>query len=93
MLFSPLPTTMSSERQLRAFARQKFAELFQQSSDSGMVINAEVGVYNTAVKNCMRTSGLSACSWGDPRFKRLYKEKLRSLLFNLQNPKNPAFLN
>jgi DNA-directed RNA polymerase subunit M/transcription elongation factor TFIIS len=49
-------------------------------------------VYNTAVKGCSTLFGAGSCTWTDPRFKSKYKEKLRSLLFNLRNPKNPAFL-
>lgn len=80
------------EPSLRAFARQKFASLFGQPADSGMVINAEVGVYNAALQVCSKQFGESACTWSDQRFKGKYKEKLQSLLFNLRNPKNPAFL-
>lgn len=91
------------EPSLRAFARQKFASLFGQPAESGMVINAEVGVYNAALQrfmpskllaagNCSKQFGVSACTWSDQRFKSKYKEKLQSLLFNLRNPKNPAFL-
>lgn len=83
---------MGGDSALRLYARQQFSKLFQQPPESGMVINAEVGVYNMAVKTCSTHCGIESCSWTDPRFREKYKEKLRSLLFNLRNPRNPAFL-
>ena len=75
---------------LRESARAKFAEIFELDAGSGMVQNAEKGVYNYAVQDC-RARGIE-CSWSSAGFKSAYKHKLNALMLNLRDPRNPDFL-
>lgn len=75
---------------LREYARTKFAEIFDLDLDSGMVQNAEKGVYNYAVQDCRERN--IECSWTSAGFKSAYKHKLNALLLNLKDPSNPDFL-
>jgi DNA-directed RNA polymerase subunit M/transcription elongation factor TFIIS len=75
---------------LREYARTKFAEIFGVPRGSSLVVDAEKGVYNYTVQTA-RAKAI-VCDWSYPGFKTVYKHKLKSLLENLKNDKNPNFL-
>lgn len=73
----------------RAMASAKFRDALGSRNDV-LAVKLERALYNHAVlaayaKNVPRF-------WECLEFRMLYKEKLRSLLFNLTNPKNPGLL-
>jgi transcription elongation factor S-II len=51
-------------------------------------LNLETTVYNHAIETALATG--VARYWENVRFRSLYAQKIRSLSFNLQDPKNPA---
>lgn len=53
-------------------------------------MNLETAAYNHAIDQAI-VKGISRF-WTNPSFRRLYAGKVRSLAFNLSNPKNPALL-
>ena len=69
---------------------QSFAELYEAAVDSALVVNSEKSVYNYSLQ--FAKSHSLGRDWSNRAFRSVYKHKLNSLLFNLNNDKNPEFL-
>lgn len=80
--------TKTMEHPLRDHAREKLCEVFPGKPIK--VRNAEIGVYNWAIKNTVGKRlgrDLEQPSWENRLFRQRYKQRLLSIVFNLK--KNP----
>jgi DNA-directed RNA polymerase subunit M/transcription elongation factor TFIIS len=85
-----------TDHELRVFARSKFAEVFPGKPIKAK--HAEIGVYNWTVENTVGKQFMykgkhetEQPSWENALFRMRYKQRLMSVLFNLD--KNPDLLN
>lgn len=75
---------------VRQKVRRKLRALFPQPELEYLAEHIEVCIYNYTVRSCRRDRiGLY---WKEPKFTYRYTTKALSILFNLQNPKNPGCL-
>lgn len=70
---------------LRVYARTKLGESFGLQVADPKVVNAEISINNWVRDNTPNAS--SQASWENPEFRRRYKQRVMSILFNLK--KNP----
>jgi DNA-directed RNA polymerase subunit M/transcription elongation factor TFIIS len=85
-----------SDHELREFARSKFLDVFPGKPIKSK--HAEIGVYNWTVENTIGKRFMhkgkyetEQPSWENALFRMRYKQRLMSVLFNLE--KNPDLLN
>ena len=72
--------------QTRDLARDKLSKVL----DGELVLCVERELFNRALE--IAEEKKVPLYWESPDFRMVYKEKLRSILFNLSNPKNPGLI-
>ena len=73
--------------QTRDLARDKLSKVLL---DGELVLRVERELFNRALE--IAEEKKVPLYWESPDFRMVYKEKLRSILFNLSNPKNPGLI-
>jgi transcription elongation factor S-II len=74
---------------IRVYARSKLADACELACTDPKIINMEISV-NNWVREQTPNAG-SEASWENPKFRRRYKQRIMSILFNLG--KNPDLVN
>jgi transcription elongation factor S-II len=59
------------------------------SSDVKLIANIEKSVFNYSIRTCKGKK--IQLNWNEPKFKKIYMQKCRSIIWNLRNPKNSQF--
>jgi transcription elongation factor S-II len=59
-------------------------------ADPVLPIALEVSIYNYSIRRGKERR--TPLSWENPEFRKIYFQKLRSMIFNLSNPRNPQLL-
>lgn len=80
---------------MREWVRERIGEVLGEGATPAMVFNAETSIYNYTYRRCISKGFPRALGKGSTEaemFRYVYKNKALSILFNLQNPRNPHFL-
>lgn len=79
------PLTMEP---LRVYARSKLADAFELQATDPKVVNTEISINNWVRENT--PDAATNASWENPHYRTRYKQRVLSILFNLQ--KNPELV-